>query len=273
MKNKKILGLLMATLIACPAASTSAAVVNLQQKTGIDKTNNDSIQDATSLDFAISINDPGAGNEEYIYDQIRVFGVNNTVNDPVDYFKIRVDSTANQYVSNYMRFTSSDDASYEITIYDSSSNLRGQFTVQPNSMGTLSNIFTPTNEYMYVKVRLTNNVQPQTPYSFIYRVEDVLGASSMSELNLETNEVENDNIQYETNENGETYGLGCYEEELGELPDLIKAIGIDGIVGYVRQTDLNEDAQTIPLYDKDGQTVLGEFELKANVEESFDISE
>ena len=95
----------------------------------------------------------------------------------------------------------------------------------------------------------------------------------MSELNLEANEVENENIQYETNENGETYGLGCYEEELGGLPDLIKAIGVDGIVGYVRQTDLNEDAQTIPLYDKDGQTVLGEFELKANVEESFDISE
>lgn len=273
MKNKKIVGLLMATLIACPAASTSAAIVNVPEKVGIDRVNNDSINTAAHQEFDISIKDPGSGNTGYTYDKIRIVGVNNAVNDPVDYFKIRVNSTENQYVSNYIRFTSSDDASYEVSIYDSSNNLRGQFAVSPNSLGTLSNIFTPTNEYMYIKVRLTNDVQPQTPYEFIYKVEDIFGASSMSELNLETNDVENENIQYETNENGETYGFGCYEEELGGLPDLIKAIGVDEIVGYVRQTDLNEDAQTIPLYDKDGQTVLGEFELKANFEESFDISE
>ncbi|ADL07111.1 M56 family metallopeptidase [Thermosediminibacter oceani] len=84
------------------------------------------------------------------------------------------------------------------------------------------------------------------------------------------------NYQYRVNEYGETYGPAIYAEVLGEEPDLIAAIGIDGTFGYVRSSDLNppdprtpEEAvaqnnlgdKLIPLYDKDGRTVIGQFKI------------
>lgn len=87
-------------------------------------------------------------------------------------------------------------------------------------------------------------------------------------------------IKYEINKNGETYGLGIYEQRLG-MPDLVKAVGIDGTIGYVRSKELNLNLGNTPeenlklqmqnknkpnrklnLYDKDGQTVIGEFEIQ-----------
>ena len=58
-----------------------------------------------------------------------------------------------------------------------------------------------------------------------------------------------------------------------ESPSLIKARGTDGTIGYVREADLEgeipsspEEAlmqestnRSIPLYDKDGSTIIGEF--------------
>lgn len=71
------------------------------------------------------------------------------------------------------------------------------------------------------------------------------------------------------NELGMTYGSGLTE---GKRPDLIYAIGDDGNFGYVRATDLDgpanlEEAQnyepigSVPLYDKDGVTVIGTFTI------------
>nr|WP_281054652.1 M56 family metallopeptidase [Thermosediminibacter oceani] len=84
------------------------------------------------------------------------------------------------------------------------------------------------------------------------------------------------NYQYQVNEYGETYGPAIYAEFLGEEPDLIAAIGIDGTFGYVRSSDLKTPdprtpeeavaqnklgARLIPLYDKDGRTVIGQFKV------------
>jgi hypothetical protein len=85
------------------------------------------------------------------------------------------------------------------------------------------------------------------------------------------------NYRYQVNKYGETYGPSIYAEILGEEPDLIAATGIDGTHGYVRFSDLepfppprtpeeavaqnNPGVRMIPLYDKDGRTVIGQFEV------------
>lgn len=86
------------------------------------------------------------------------------------------------------------------------------------------------------------------------------------------------NYKYQINEYGETYGSAIYAEILGKEPDLIAAIGIDGTYGYVRSSDLTPPAprtpeeavaqnnvgdKLIPLYDKDGRTVIGQFRIIA----------
>ena len=88
--------------------------------------------------------------------------------------------------------------------------------------------------------------------------------------------------KYAVNSRGETYGSSLSEYAIGVEPDLISAIGTNGIEGYVKADDLsptyssteeaieqngkNGDIRTIPLYDVDGTTILGEFELITNYE-------
>lgn len=73
----------------------------------------------------------------------------------------------------------------------------------------------------------------------------------------------------EVNENGQTYGQNKYD---GFTPDLISAIGVDGVRGYVYDSDLisvgmkkslddvvTDIPTSIPLYASDGVTVIGEF--------------
>jgi hypothetical protein len=98
--------------------------------------------------------------------------------------------------------------------------------------------------------------------------------------------------EYKVNDSGQTYGSNMYATSPEEEPDLIQARGIDGTRGYVKYEDLNgEEPKTpeeataymeakqknkkIPLYDIDGKTVIGEFQIndseidyiKANTEE------
>ena len=88
---------------------------------------------------------------------------------------------------------------------------------------------------------------------------------------------------FETNNNGETYGTyidkgdGEWEE-----PDLIEAVGLNNIEGYVRKVDLydeenqpnnpeeaiaymkkreKEGPRINPVYKKDGKTVIGEYRI------------
>ena len=78
---------------------------------------------------------------------------------------------------------------------------------------------------------------------------------------------------YAVNSNGETYGNNLQAQSIGVESDLILAVGDNGVTGYVRSSDLNEDVSTpedallhtessgryIPLYESDGETVIGQF--------------
>lgn len=86
-------------------------------------------------------------------------------------------------------------------------------------------------------------------------------------------------VEYETNENGETFGNKNQADIIGYEADLILAEGESGVVGYIRATDLNGTADSpisaanemqarqseglggyyIPLYLEDGTTVVGRF--------------
>lgn len=88
---------------------------------------------------------------------------------------------------------------------------------------------------------------------------------------------------FETNDNGETYGTyidkgdGEWEE-----PDLMAVVGLNDVEGYVRKVDLydeenqpnnpeeaiaymkkreKEGPRIIPVYEKDGKTVIGEYRI------------
>lgn len=89
--------------------------------------------------------------------------------------------------------------------------------------------------------------------------------------------VSTENI-YSTNENGLTYGGDVYGLQMDLEPDLIEAYGVDGTLGYVYASDLDHQPsspqqaveyqmnkfldKTIPLYDKSGEKIIGEFVLK-----------
>lgn len=80
--------------------------------------------------------------------------------------------------------------------------------------------------------------------------------------------------QIDVNDNGQTYGsdmLTYYEED---IPDLILAIGINGVKGYIYSSQLygesnsTSSSRLIPLYENDGITVIGAFEISV---EEFEI--
>ncbi|GAA0106692.1 hypothetical protein UT300013_33160 [Paraclostridium sordellii] len=88
---------------------------------------------------------------------------------------------------------------------------------------------------------------------------------------------------FKTNDNGETYGTyidkgdGEWEE-----PDLMAVVGVNDVEGYVKKVDLydeenqpnnpeeaiaymeereKEGPRLIPVYEKDGKTVIGEYRI------------
>ena len=87
------------------------------------------------------------------------------------------------------------------------------------------------------------------------------------------------NINYPKNKNGQTYGSSADASSPETEPELIRAIGVDGTAGYVLKKDLDgelpkspEEAiaiqnsrspggRDIPLYDVDGETVIGVFHI------------
>lgn len=96
-------------------------------------------------------------------------------------------------------------------------------------------------------------------------------------------------IEYPINDNGQTYGSAALARNYDERPDLIAAIGCDGQEGYIYKTDLESGipktpaealaqqqqyeamaiasegervvVRSIPLYDADGKTVIGKYEI------------
>lgn len=85
------------------------------------------------------------------------------------------------------------------------------------------------------------------------------------------------------NKHGLTYGSSADALIYGNEPDLIKAYGIDGTMGYVKKEDLHtpmpktpeealkltKEAKDIevPLYDINGETVIGTFLLDSSSSE------
>lgn len=83
--------------------------------------------------------------------------------------------------------------------------------------------------------------------------------------------------KFMVNENGLTYGSDFYSTCVSDSPDLILAEGKNGIVGYVKYSDLNKyenvdtpveifcyqnnmlNQREIPVYDKDGEKVVDYF--------------
>ena len=84
--------------------------------------------------------------------------------------------------------------------------------------------------------------------------------------------------RYPTNQNGQTYGTLENIKSFDDAPELIKAEGVDGTIGYVKSSDVftkmpespeeavkmqaerdSKGSYTIPLYAEDGKTIIGEF--------------
>lgn len=82
------------------------------------------------------------------------------------------------------------------------------------------------------------------------------------------------NVESGVNTDGQSFGSGEGVESDADLPDLVAAIGTNGEVGYIEKTALHgpaatpseavasdPGARTVPLYDKDATTVIGEFAI------------
>ncbi|CAM3298999.1 peptidase [Paenibacillus taichungensis] len=94
-------------------------------------------------------------------------------------------------------------------------------------------------------------------------------------------EVQN-RTEYNVNANGETFGSGLSAETIGVDPDLIEAYGTNGLKGFVKSSDLeptistpeealainpeNGAVKSIPLYEVDGVTIIGQFDLVTRYE-------
>ncbi|MFJ8103426.1 hypothetical protein [Lysinibacillus sp. NPDC096212] len=103
----------------------------------------------------------------------------------------------------------------------------------------------------------------------------------IEEISNSNSSVKGDSLKYPVNAQGETYGT-VHTDGSGKIitsPDLIETKGENGVLGYVKEKDLNprftspEEAlahqkavdiagyKSIPLYKSDGKTIIGEFKL------------
>lgn len=108
---------------------------------------------------------------------------------------------------------------------------------------------------------------------------DVEGETIIGSNRIGANQFTTKAPNYPKNENGQTYGSAADASSPETEPDLIRAYGVDGTVGYVLRKDLDgelpkkpEEAlamqknrppggRDIPLYDADGETVIGVFHI------------
>jgi hypothetical protein len=105
--------------------------------------------------------------------------------------------------------------------------------------------------------------------------------------NIENDDLALVKVEYPVNKSGQTYGSSADARSYEEEPDLISAIGEGNIEGYVKKEDLqqptpenpeeaiammeNEESKEIPLYDVDGETIIGTFTIE--VGESVEVVE
>lgn len=152
-----------------------------------------------------------------------------------------------------------------------------------------------TTESIYFASAVTSDRRSTTPvyasgtvsvkYNGQYLNFDTLQAKmpARSALLMELSEELDENGDYPVNAAGETYGSGMLSEVTGRKPDLIRALGVDDVEGYIRRTDIYPEISTteealrymearkeideIPLYDLNG-AVIGSFALDKTEEEA-----
>lgn len=113
-------------------------------------------------------------------------------------------------------------------------------------------------------------------YIFLYNGNGYTTKDTAKSPYAQTYNLEHFDVQ--VNANNEVYGSAFELSKYNIEPDLISAVGNDGCVGYVKATDLElkqpanpEEAtaymeklpsvRNIPLYDSDGETVVGSFTI------------
>lgn len=91
---------------------------------------------------------------------------------------------------------------------------------------------------------------------------------------------------YKVNENNEVYGSELILDQFNIKPDLIEAMGNNNVLGYVKAIDLEidipdtleeviiyqnnlPDERKIPLYENDGETVIGTYTVYYNLTEEI----
>lgn len=97
-----------------------------------------------------------------------------------------------------------------------------------------------------------------------------------SSPNIAPHSLEHPHLDVTRNDDGQIYGSEYFLNQIGIEPDLIAAIGDDGTIGYVLAEDINvpgastldeaesynaESDKEIPLYNKEGDTVIGKFTI------------
>lgn len=146
-------------------------------------------------------------------------------------------------------------------------------------------ISTPGQYYALNRAQFYNGNGYTTFTGYQSPIQTLPGSKSKSANPTETEKILKDlmmQTKYAVNSRGETYGSALSEYTIGVEPDLISAIGTNGVQGYVRAEDLtppvssiaeavaqngkNGDIRMIPLYDAEGTKVLGEFKLVTNYE-------
>lgn len=109
-----------------------------------------------------------------------------------------------------------------------------------------------------------------------------IGAIAFVSANTQNDPSKSPVPDYPKNKSGLTYGSSLYSPSQDKDPDLIKAYGVDGTLGYVRSKDLHNDVvpktpeealaqqakdsvdKEIPLYDVEGKKVIGKFRISSS---------
>ncbi len=105
-------------------------------------------------------------------------------------------------------------------------------------------------------------------------------ADAPAENTVSLKETEINNPNYSVSNQGQNYGNGPYPSGFKEESDMVEVVGANGVKGYVKSADLepsfslpeeaiafqeeNKNGRSIPLYESDGTTVIGEFIVKGS---------
>lgn len=98
--------------------------------------------------------------------------------------------------------------------------------------------------------------------------------TDISNRSVRNNEYVIEEYPYPVNKNGETYGGDIYTNSPDIKPDLMAAYGDNGVFGYVKAKDFDDNVmnpeeingdksrRVLLLYEKDGETIIGTFTLQ-----------